>query len=303
MLTAFRNVLLNPTFALADYGTAGRTSTGFVATRWKLEASASGVSVAPGTTSSDSSITKWLRGRTCLDIVVTAASYSTADTAIVRQRIEDGDRHGQVTVRQTVVAFGPTSGSFTHGFAGKYATLSTLGDLVPVVSTLTTLVPDPSTTYLTSEIFKSPADLDGTYKIAYAQVEYMHNASVAPLPFELRSRAVERLLCARFCWPIPRWTPCQSTSSSQVIVPTVVPVAMTATPSIVAGASSVDFVQQTSAAVFTSSAPSPSLDATNKSDRGGRVIMAAFTSPSALGSGVHGMVGTERAALLEAELG
>jgi hypothetical protein len=311
MLTAFRNVLLNPKFDLVDYGAGPFNATGYCATRWKLErtGTANAVTAAPGTTASNAGIAKWLRSRACLDVVVTAADYNTAtDTATIRQRVEDGDRHGRAVARLTVVAFGPAGGSFKIGFAGRRRTLSTLGDSgagtpLPAFQVVEELVPDPSTSYLTAEIFSAPADLDATYKIAFVQLEYRHHARVEPEAYELRSPAVERLLCARYVWPIPRWTPCQSTSSSQVVVPVVVPVEMTATPSIVAGVSSVDFVQQTNASVFTSAAPSPSLDATHKSSHGGRVVFAAFTSPSALGSGVHGMIGTARSALLEAELG
>lgn len=297
--TQYTNHLMNGQFQLWDYGNGPFTTSGFTATRWKLERTGTVgvISVAPGTISSDSAVPKWWRGRTCM-AVTTTSGLLTTDTGPIRQRVEEGERYAQQVVRLTVVATGTSGKSFDFGFTAgsggdhRYARITTAGDTTVVIGTLERLMPLPSTTYWIADCFR-PVSASATFNIAFAQLEYIHPGDRAA-PLEVLAPDEARKRCARYVWPVGL-NPAQATSTTAIATWVRAPVEMRTTPSVV----------KVSEPVFTdmagtdTTASSSSIAITDASAWGGRVTATGFTG---LTSGDRGAISNVGAALLEAEI-
>jgi hypothetical protein len=299
MLSGFRNHLMNPQFQLWDYGTGAFTTSTFTATRWKLErtGTAGVVSVSQGTVSSDAAVAKVWRGRNCL-AVTTTAGLLTTDTGPIRQRIENGERFGQQSVRMTVVAAGTSGKTFEYGITAgsggdhRYGRITTTGETTPVVGSIEVMLPLPSTTYWIVDCFR-PVSASATFKIIYVHLEYRHNGVQQPHPYELREPGLERLLCARYVWPIGGAA--EATSTTAIAAVARPPVEMRAAPSVVK-VSNPTFVDMAGVSTAGSGTTFAVTDATTG---GARVTANGFTG---LTSGSRGMFSAIGSALLEAEL-
>lgn len=219
--TAFRTSLLNPDFILWDRGFGPFTSSGFTANGWKLERTggAGVVSVTRGTTSTTTALRKWLRNRPSLQLDVDAAYDQEADTAVIRQRIELGDRLGGQVGRLTVWATGPEGASFEFGIGGFYETCTTRGTGTLEPAVFERAVSDPSTTYQFIDIFANP-EPDNVFEIGFVQLEWRGSYTKRPpYPPQIRNHVVERQLMNRHIVPVGRGMIAEAVSTTEVLVP------------------------------------------------------------------------------------
>lgn len=291
MLPGFVNHLINPDFGITDLGTAARTTSGYVVPRWKLELTGSpGVSAAPGTLPADIGQPKWLRGKPCLNLDVT--TLAGADRVQVTQRIEGGERFSRQPAHVTVVAYGPDGGTLRFGVGGAYRTLTTRGATTRIMATFTESIEDPSTEYLIAEI---EAKSTGLFKVGFVQVAWPDSLAHPPSP-ELRPRHVERLLLARYVYPLRRGL-YAATGGTQQFLPVNFPVPMRAAPTLAVAASGIDVAELRSGTATTiSPATVTVLDATT----GGCRVRLTGTHSVALAA-TDGYLLTDYAAVLTAD--
>lgn len=306
------NAALNPHLELQDYGQPTLTATGWLFTRWRFERTGTGVTAAPGTTDGNANLEKWARSRKCADMVVASASYDPAvDNGLLRQRvpIQNIDRCGKQEVLFRVSAFGPDGGSFEMGLSGaitqrRYKDLVTQGSTpggTPIYTTekIREQVTEFSANHLTLEVFNHPIDADATYKIFNIQVDFLEPGEDEP-PLYYHPPWFERMRCAPYLWPCPRgYTASTLAGGASIYVPISTPVEMNAAPSVVPGAAPVVWKQGSTDTDFNAAAPSHTGSSTH--NRGGRIIIGGFSALPASGSG--GQINSDRAFLLEAELG
>lgn len=198
MQIGFINTLLNPGFDFWDYGAGPFTVSGYTASRWKLNRTGSPtVSIQKGSTPSDTSIAKWIRGTNCLDINVSA--INPGDNVQVRQIVSNGTRLGNQTFSLSGIAFGPDGASFYVGFNNFFKKVTTKGANVPVKFEFIESIDDPAT-QLSVDCFDSPSQT-GLFKIAFIQLEALR-IEARPSSFELRNAGLERGLLNRYVFPV-----------------------------------------------------------------------------------------------------
>lgn len=232
MITGFRNALLNPGFDFWDYGAGPFTVSGYTASRWKLALTgAPTVSVAKGTNDATTATAKWLRGRSNLEITVSAYNPA-ADTITITQRMEAGERFGQQNAVLSGIACGPAGEHFyvsVDGHAHKIETQGQSGGVdIPTHFSIAQVIDDPVNEYIPVEIFSRPS-ATGTFKIQFAQLEFNEYAS-QPAAFELRNTATERMLLNRYVFPVPVGQPGIASSTSNFAMAIPFPVQMRTTP-------------------------------------------------------------------------
>lgn len=317
MRQADPNAIINPHFELLDYGTGLVNSTAFVATRTKLEraGTAGAVTAQPGTTPSAATLAKFLRSRPCIDMVVTASSYVPGVTTVkLRQRVPLADRFGKSRVRLVVLAFGPAGGSFeialsstVVSFQRRYRTVQTYGSSPGGTPTWTRGVLDEDisdlpTESLTAEFFANPADMDATYQVAFAHLEFLGDRD-EPSPWRYSPPWVERLRAKPYLWVCPKGHRIVAISATAAVVQPWFESPMFATPTVKngVGVGSVVFRGTQSGLVLsTSTAAGPGQDAVpNISDSHARVAMTGF---SGLTAKDEGFLGTAAPFMLEAEI-
>lgn len=291
MLPGFTNHAINPDFYFTDFGTAARTTSGYVVPRWKLELTgAPAVSAQPGTLPADIGQDKWLRGKSALNLTVT--TLGGADTVKLVQRIEAGERFSRQPARVTTVLYGPDGAQLRYGIGVTSRIVTTRGATTAVTVTYMETIDDPAQEYL-------PLTLEplttGAFQVGLVQVDWPDNLS-SPPSLELRSRQSERMLLNRYVYPLKRGLYVATGATTQYL-PINFPVNMRAVPTLAYTAPSIQFQELRSGTVATIAAPSGTvLDASAGGCRF-RFTGAPDVAPAA----TDGMLLTDFAAVLTAD--
>ncbi|MDQ0679093.1 hypothetical protein QFZ30_002475 [Arthrobacter pascens] len=292
MLPGFTNHLINPDFFFTDFGTAARSTTGYVVPRWKLElGGAAAATGQPTTLPADIGQDKWLRGKSGLTLNVT--TLGAGNSAKLTQRIEGGDRFSRQPARVTVVLYGPDGGTLRYGIGATSRIVTTLGSTTAVTATYAETVDDPSTEYL--EVTLEPLTL-GAFQIAFIQVDWPDDLA-APPSLELRGRQVERLLLNRYVHTVRVGTPVVLGSATQNMAVTF-PATMRAVPVIATSATSVTLKEISTGNSLTVAAPTYALFDASVTGCRIRISGAPAAQPPATSAGY---VTTESLVVLNAD--
>lgn len=271
------NALDNNRFTLWDYGVAAVSagappSHGYIANRWKMIiAGTVAATVSQGTTSAESSIPKWYRAASCMQIAVTS-TISGANSMIIRQTIENGQLFGRSDAVLSMVVFGTAGRSFYAGINGNYVKVTTLGNDVPVIVNYPVTLPDLPLATVDVDIFVGASA--GTFYIPFAQAAFSRGGKPIEV-FEFHQPSETRRRTNRYARRIRQGMLFKAVSATRVVGIDLHPEEMRTAPTLVNPASTVRLTKFVDGAIVDNNAPTISVN--NASAQACRIIIDGFT--------------------------
>lgn len=296
------NIYDNHCFRLWDYGVGPHTNYGstkddYFANRHRMEgAGAEGVmTLAPGTTPSDTSIRKWIRGVECLDITVSPSFDPDVDARQLRTRTEGFVREAPADIAFRILVFGDEDAEFWCGIEDESIKVTCKGpnELVSVKEHFP--VGNLGHDWLLTTYFERPTP-GASFKIVGIWGEVIWDTR-PETPWCFRRRDLDRLRCQRFALPLTGLRAETNGAGGQIVVTDALRQPMRTIPSIRDLGGAGEFVQATTGQVYTAADPALSLDTDVTTDSFVRFSATGFTSPSAPASATRGAIRTMPAVL------
>lgn len=299
-------ILDNGAFRVNHYntGTVVDAPGEFVVNRWKATGTFTAGHVTftpPGAALTSVEIKqKPYRERQVIDIAVSASFDPATETVQLRQQIEDGQRlpPGAYRLRGAILGdYGATADAMVGDvLTGEKKSWQAAGLETVEPVDLEFTVPELGHPELTVDIFSNPTP-GANYRLILFSL--LHRPGVGlELPVMRPRPLIEELgRCAYYAVPVGRGRVGNVASTTSVVL--AIPLHTRTTPTPLLVASSVDYLSRASATLFTSAAPAMTTPAI--SNRGAKVVITGFTSPSNPGSGTDGQITTDLAGVLDAD--